>query len=236
MNWSKLGMQTYFKLFFRATGVRKCREAWNFFDFSLLIIIATLFHTPQWSSPDVCDSPAHASPVTRNFAGSRVKKLDFFFTIVLRALLKVPIEEQRFFHSRKSISINIESQSVHYLTWGFPLLLSPSYKTRIFLLQSFKYHVIVLRPVFIDHTASGVLVPHAKTWRRCYLNKLPVSMAASKSITVAARSRAWTIFALSNTGVLGSNPTRGINICVRLLDVCVVLCIGRSLATDRSPV
>jgi hypothetical protein len=35
-------------------------------------------------------------------------------------------------------------------------------------------------------------------------------------ITVAARSKAWTVFASSNTGIVGSNPTRGIDICVRL--------------------
>jgi hypothetical protein len=41
---------------------------------------------------------------------------------------------------------------------------------------------------------------------------------------VAARSKAWTAFARSNTGVVCSNPTRGI-------DVCVFLCVGRDLAT-----
>jgi hypothetical protein len=34
-----------------------------------------------------------------------------------------------------------------------------------------------------------------------------------------------------NTRVVGSNSTRGVDICVRLFCVCVVLCIGRGLAT-----
>jgi hypothetical protein len=51
-------------------------------------------------------------------------------------------------------------------------------------------------------------------------------------ITVAARYKACTVFARSNTGIMGSNPTHGIDVCVRL--VCVVLCIGRGRATDRS--
>jgi hypothetical protein len=42
-------------------------------------------------------------------------------------------------------------------------------------------------------------------------------------ITVAAWSKAWTVFACTNTGVVGVNPTRGMNICVHLFYVCVVL-------------
>jgi hypothetical protein len=33
---------------------------------------------------------------------------------------------------------------------------------------------------------------------------------------VAARSTAWTVFARSNTGIVGSNPTWGMDVCVRL--------------------
>jgi hypothetical protein len=55
------------------------------------------------------------------------------------------------------------------------------------------------------------------------------------AITVAARSKAWTVFARSDTGVMGSNPTRGMDICVRLFCACVVLCVGSGLATGWSP-
>jgi hypothetical protein len=41
-------------------------------------------------------------------------------------------------------------------------------------------------------------------------------------ITVAARS---------NTGIVDSNPTRGMDACVCVYSVCVVLCIGSGLAT-----
>jgi hypothetical protein len=54
-------------------------------------------------------------------------------------------------------------------------------------------------------------------------------------ITVAARSKAWTVFALSNTEVMGSNPTRGMDVYVSLFCVCVV-CVGSGLATRWSPV
>jgi hypothetical protein len=50
-------------------------------------------------------------------------------------------------------------------------------------------------------------------------------------ITVAARSKAWTVFARSNTGIVGSNPIWGIDV-----SVYVVLCAGSGLATGWSPV
>jgi hypothetical protein len=56
-----------------------------------------------------------------------------------------------------------------------------------------------------------------------------------QSIAVVARPKAWTLFSRSNTGVVGSNPTQGIDICVRLFCVCVVLCVGSGLATGWSP-
>jgi hypothetical protein len=43
---------------------------------------------------------------------------------------------------------------------------------------------------------------------------LKSSHAKFSTITVAARSKAWTVFARLNTGVVGSNPTEGMNICV----------------------
>jgi hypothetical protein len=39
------------------------------------------------------------------------------------------------------------------------------------------------------------------------------------------------LFAPSNTGIVGSNPTQGMDVCVRLFFVCVVLCVGSGLAT-----
>jgi hypothetical protein len=58
----------------------------------------------------------------------------------------------------------------------------------------------------------------------------------SGPITVAERSMAWTVFAHLNNGIVGSNPTRGMDVYVLLLCVCVVLCVGSGLATGWSPV
>jgi hypothetical protein len=55
-----------------------------------------------------------------------------------------------------------------------------------------------------------------------------------KPITVAARSKARTVFACSNTGVVGSNRTRNMDVCVRLFCVCVVLYVGSCLAKGWS--
>jgi hypothetical protein len=43
-------------------------------------------------------------------------------------------------------------------------------------------------------------------------------------VTGAARSKAWNVFARLNTGIMGSNPARGMDVCLRLFCVCVVLC------------
>jgi hypothetical protein len=53
---------------------------------------------------------------------------------------------------------------------------------------------------------------------------------------VTARSKAWTVFARANTGIVGSNPIHGMDVCVRLFCVCVVLCVCSGLATGWSSV
>jgi hypothetical protein len=51
-------------------------------------------------------------------------------------------------------------------------------------------------------------------------------------IIVAARSKTWTAFARPKTGIVGSNPTHGMDICLHLF----CLCVGGCLATGWSPV
>jgi hypothetical protein len=53
---------------------------------------------------------------------------------------------------------------------------------------------------------------------RCYFFQVYNSL---EPITVAARSKAWTVFARSNTGVVGSDRTQGMDVCVRLFCVYV---------------
>jgi hypothetical protein len=56
-----------------------------------------------------------------------------------------------------------------------------------------------------------------------------------RPITVAALSKAWTVFARWKTGILNSNPTQCRDVCVRLFCVCDVLCAGSGLAMGCSP-
>jgi hypothetical protein len=51
-----------------------------------------------------------------------------------------------------------------------------------------------------------------------------------KVLTVDAWSKAWTVFARPNTGIVGWNPTRDMDVCVRSF------CVDRGLATGWSPV
>jgi hypothetical protein len=44
------------------------------------------------------------------------------------------------------------------------------------------------------------------------------------------------VFTLCNAGIEGSNPIRGIEVCMRLFRVCIVLCVGSDLATCWSPI
>jgi hypothetical protein len=58
--------------------------------------------------------------------------------------------------------------------------------------------------------------------------------------TVAERSKACTVFARSEAGIMGSNPTQGMNVwclCVwvRARQFFCVLCTGRGSATSWSP-
>jgi hypothetical protein len=55
-------------------------------------------------------------------------------------------------------------------------------------------------------------------------------------ITVAARSKEWTVFVRLNAGPVDSNSIQGMNVYVRLFCIYVVLCVGRGLTTDWSPV
>jgi hypothetical protein len=47
----------------------------------------------------------------------------------------------------------------------------------------------------------------------------PAASGKTVTLTLAALSEARTVFALSNTGVVGSNPTPGMDVCVRLFSV-----------------
>jgi hypothetical protein len=75
---------------------------------------------------------------------------------------------------------------------------------------------------------------------KCFMSMqkaIRTSYCATESITVVARSEAWTVFADSNAGDrLFEFRSRHGWLCVRLFCVCVVLCVGSSLETGWSVV
>jgi hypothetical protein len=48
---------------------------------------------------------------------------------------------------------------------------------------------------------------------------------------MASRSEAWTVLARWNVGIMGSNPTRCMGVCMCLYSVCVAPGVGRCFAT-----
>jgi hypothetical protein len=49
---------------------------------------------------------------------------------------------------------------------------------------------------------------------------LNIGLNNDKPATVAARSKAWSVFARSNTVIVSSNPTQSIDVCLLLFCVC----------------
>jgi hypothetical protein len=63
--------------------------------------------------------------------------------------------------------------------------------------------------------------------------KTKISLYATLSVcdftAQAARPKAWNVFGSSNAAIVPSNPTRGMDVCVGLFCVCVVLCAVAAL-------
>jgi hypothetical protein len=56
------------------------------------------------------------------------------------------------------------------------------------------------------------------------------AMDSRRPATVTARSEASTVFDHSNTGIVGSNPTKSMDVSVCLFCVCTAQCAGSGLA------
>jgi hypothetical protein len=82
---------------------------------------------------------------------------------------------------------------------------------------------------------SGLLRPHYVLYQFSWHPEYYYEKIWEGSVTVAARSKAWTVFVRWNTAIVGSNPNRGMDVCVCLFCV-YVLCVGSGPATGWSPV
>jgi hypothetical protein len=72
---------------------------------------------------------------------------------------------------------------------------------------------------------------HSSDMFPAYFTSCTMRYKLMTPITVATRSKTGTVFARSNTGIAGSNPTQGMDICVRLFCDYVVLCVGSGHTT-----
>jgi hypothetical protein len=58
-------------------------------------------------------------------------------------------------------------------------------------------------------------------------NLISVDYYCNMTITMAAPSKAWTVFVRSNAGIVGSDSTKGMDVCVCLFCVCIVSCLAK---------
>jgi hypothetical protein len=82
--------------------------------------------------------------------------------------------------------------------------------------------------VFIDIRnlwRQNLMCVHVLFYSHCYTITIVLSIyTRGMPVTMAAWSKAWNVFARSNTGTVSSNLARGMDVCMRLFCVCVVLC------------
>jgi hypothetical protein len=86
---------------------------------------------------------------------------------------------------------------------------------------------------FDIHKRWGIFFLHRFS-NYCISNKHPTPRSYSVYYLIPYLSEASTVFGHSNVQIAGSNPARGMDVC---LYFCVVLsCVGRGFASGRSPV
>jgi hypothetical protein len=84
-------------------------------------------------------------------------------------------------------------------------------------------------------TVTSTQSTHAYT-EECLKTNSSIIIRVNEPITVAARSKAYIFFSRSNSGIVDSSPTQGMDVSLLLFCLYVVLCVGSGLATCWSPV
>jgi hypothetical protein len=91
-------------------------------------------------------------------------------------------------------------------------------------------HILVLFIATVHVSYTGSKFIHKPSGSKCVLSACILLLGP---VTVAEWSKARTAFARSDAGIVGSNSTQGMDVwCMCLFCVCVVLCLGRGLATS----
>jgi hypothetical protein len=104
--------------------------------------------------------------------------------------------------------------------------------TNLPLASAFKAYLKIL---VIDFPC-GMPMKLTPSFKDLHIELITLSHVVTVPFMLAAQSEAWTVFAHLNSGIVGSNPTWGMDVRVRLFCFHAVLCAGSGLATGPSPV
>jgi hypothetical protein len=119
------------------------------------------------------------------------------------------------------------------LLWIYLAFVKSTYRTYSMLLK-IRSFALYTSPLSVQALQSRSCVS-LLSLRRFHGNHVQKYQLPRTTITMAVRSKAWTVFARSNTGVVDSNHTRGMNVCLHLFCVFVVQFVGSGLAAGWSP-
>jgi hypothetical protein len=137
----------------------------------------------------------------------------------------------------RSLSFTTAGRRITRNTTGAPLslwVLRSSATERVFILSfsMFTHFLCKNSPKWMLYLESNICLFIRSLFH------LPNYIRVSLPVAVAERSKAWTIFDRLEAVTANSNPALGMDVwCVsRVFCVCIVLCLGRGLATSWSPV
>jgi hypothetical protein len=89
-----------------------------------------------------------------------------------------------------------------------------------------RMHRALMWPYIIPRTKNVIVLPYLSSlWMWHKFNGLKIYIKGEvPPLTVAVRSLARNVFGLSNSSIVGSSPTGGMIVCLRLFYLCVILC------------
>jgi hypothetical protein len=113
-----------------------------------------------------------------------------------------------------------------------------TYKNLVEVLRTMHFNAF-LSVIFLHHAAEVIKREHPLMWgfellcdrpirkRYIFVSICKFGPLYFRPPLIMAASGTWNIFARSNTGIVGSNSTQGMDVCPRFFCVCVVLCMQR---------
>jgi hypothetical protein len=170
--------------------------------------------------------------------GTSVSKCSHILTLVPRSRIFLPWRWRRYLPPKRRFTQDLHSVTTQKTTF-FKLIVALVVRKFLEFNGTYKIHYRLhkssafvciwsqINPVHVIHSYFFEIYVNV-------INSFTRRYSMWSWITIAARSKAWTVFTLSNAGIVSSNPSQGMDVCVHLFCVCVVLCVGSGLATGSS--